>query len=215
MTSQNNPGNGPVRRRMAGYTPLAASSVEGAPSADHRQQPPKMPQPHQGVAPEPEAQTMTSTQDGQPAADRVQSVTSEQQTPARKQQAPVASASPKRKRRMGGAATPLAASKQASAPAASTAAETTSSASAHASAEPDEVNAARAATTRRGDAPVARTRLGGVAAPSEGSAAREAPAKTRLSAAGPPKKRMDGPAAQVPASSGEGGSAGRRPHVRG
>ena len=107
MSSEQNPGQAPARRRMAGYTPLAAQPE--APATEHEPpvpavSEPEAPAPETQVPEQPEqtsaAQTLAPAEPAEPAS--VAPANRPEQTPA-----PAATDAPARKRRMGGAPAPL------------------------------------------------------------------------------------------------------------
>ncbi|MFC0247522.1 cytochrome b/b6 domain-containing protein [Citricoccus parietis] len=208
MSSEQNPGQSPARRRMAGYTPVAAQPE--AQATEHEVPAPAVSEP-EATAPEaqvPEqataAQTPAPAEQPEPvsAAQPAAPTNQPEQTPE-----PAATEAPARKRRMGSAPAPAAA--------ATTPAPADQGASPAGSETPAAEPAAgeRAASPAASNAPAApaagapKRRMGGApaaqaAAPS--APAPETPAAGTGEAAAAPKKRMGG--ASAPAKTRMGGA---------
>ncbi|WP_229672318.1 cytochrome b/b6 domain-containing protein [Citricoccus zhacaiensis] len=206
MSSEQNPGQAPARRRMAGYTPPAAqpasqATEHEAPAVSEPETPAHEAQVPEQSEPTPAAQT--SVEPAEPAS--AGPVDQQEQTPA-----PAATDAPARKRRMGSAPAPAAAAKpaapidqDASPPGPETpAAEPAAGESAASPASPAAANAPAAPTAgapkrRMGSAPAAPATTPAAPAP-------EAPATGTDEATAAPKKRMGG--APAPAKTRMGGA---------
>ncbi|WP_236557741.1 cytochrome b/b6 domain-containing protein [Citricoccus sp. K5] len=193
MSSEQNPGQSPARRRMAGYTPVVAQPE--AQATEHEVPAPAVSEP-EATAPEaqvPEqataAQTPAPAEQPEPAS--AAPTAQPEQTPE-----PAATEAPARKRRMGSAPAPAAAASPAAPAGPETPAEP---AAGERAASPAASNAPASGAPKRrmGGAPAAQA-----AAPS--APAPETPAAGTDGAAAAPKKRMGG--APAPAKTRMGGA---------